>query len=123
MFVNKRIRQDLASKLGTARSDLEGLQHSATRFQSRCDNLAKRFATDVVPRKVYDFIKMEKDIQGQEKPGKAPLPANRLEKFDPNSKSINNYNVELKQQVELLSSTTSKGKVDAIETQFNFVLS
>jgi len=116
MFVNKRIRQNLASKLEVARGDLEGLQHAATRFQSRCDNLAKRFATDVVPRKVYDFIKMEKDIQGQEKPGKAPLAADRLEKFDPNSKSVSNYNAELKLQVELLSSKAQKGKVDAIES-------
>jgi len=116
MFVNKRIRQNLASKLETARSEFEGLQHGATRFQSRCDNLSKRFATDVVPRKVHDFIKMEKDIQGQEKPGKAPSAADRQGKFDPNSKSVSNYNAELKLQVGLLSSEVQKGKVDAIES-------
>ena len=65
MYVNNRIHQNLAQKLQLARGNLDSLKQVTSKFENQCENLANRYATDVVPRKVYDFIKMEKSIKDQ----------------------------------------------------------
>ena len=47
----------------------------------------------------------------------------RLEKFDPNSSRIQNYNDELKLQIELLSSKDTKKNQATTDSQFTFILS
>ena len=62
-------------------------------------------------------------MQSQGKRDKVSMVIDRLEKFDPNSSRIQNYNDELKLQIELLSSKDTKKNQATIDSQFTFILS
>jgi hypothetical protein len=62
--------------------------------------------------KVFDFVKQE--IKNSRPVNKSAMIVDRLEKFNPKSTNISNYNDELRLQLEL------NGK--DFNTQFNYVL-
>jgi len=63
---------------------------------TKANKIAKRFNSDVLPKKDFDFIQSESQLMVDE----AFIIAKQLDKFDPNSKAIKNFNDELKMQVE-----------------------
>lgn len=64
------------------------------RFIISSENQAKRFASDVPPLKIFDFIEHEKLVS--KKINKSAQIVARLEEFDPNSKNVKNFNDELR---------------------------
>lgn len=97
MFTNKRLREDFAASLLEAQELIEDANQQRQRFETFSQNQVKRFATDVSPKPAYNFIQMEEDVIAQADTGSKMLNlVDRLHKFDPNSKEIQNYNDELK---------------------------
>lgn len=117
MFVNDNIQRNFAQKILFAQNNLDALKANQEALFTKANKIAKRFNSDVLPKKDFDFIQSESQLMVDE----AFIIAKQLDKFDPNSKAIKNFNDELKMQVEQLRKVIGTNKQETVVNQINFV--
>lgn len=120
MFVNRQLRIDFAEKVLSTKQALTNLKQEREAFYNKAHQKVKQYCSDVVPRRVHNFIK-----GGGENTTKptSTLKINdmieRMQKFDPTSNDVKNYNDELRLQLAILGA--QKNKQAQVQSQVDFI--
>jgi len=101
MFVNKQVRQELADRILKVKAALKSTKEDQHVFYVEAQDLVRKYSSDVVPKKVHDFLGGSQQESSPASIGITNI-MERLKKFDPASKDIQNYNDELHLQNQLL---------------------
>ena len=82
MFVNQKLKQDLAEKMLIAKSKLGQVNEMRTQYSEKARSLSQKFASTVPAKAVFEFSEQDKKLE------QAAQVADRINEFDPNSRQI-----------------------------------
>ena len=121
MYMNEQIKHQLAGKIMSAQENMEQLKERQNYLKEEANVKSKKYQSDVTPNKYFDLIQMEKRIS--QKVDAAAAIAKRINKFDPTSRNISNYNEELQMQHQTLKSEAEKTDKTLNLEQVKFITS
>ena len=108
MFINEQTKTQLAVKILNAREMLSTVQAKYNQLLRSAGDFTAQFTGDVPNSKHFDFMQFEVSLR--DPVSKAKAIANRLEKFNPNDTNVENYNEELRLQLNLLEASNAEKK-------------
>lgn len=119
MFINEQTKTQLAVKILNARDMLNTVREKYNQLLKSEVEHSAQFSGAVPVNKHFDFMRFNANLR--DPVNKARAITNRLEKFNPNSLNIENYNEELRLQLNLLE-TLREGQKPNLK-QIKYILS
>lgn len=123
MYLNRQLRMDFAEKVLSTKQALSMLKQEREAFYDKAHKTVKQYCSDVVPRRVHDFIERGAGKSTDSKIDtqlKVKDMIDRMQKFDPTSSDIMNYNDELRLQLAILGAQTINDQ-SLVQSQVNFI--